>query len=68
MKTLGMIGGTSWQSTHIYYRLLNEMIAQRLGGLHSAQLMLATVDFAEVVAWQHAGNYAQVESCLVQLA
>ncbi len=68
MKTLGMIGGTSWQSTQHYYRLLNELVAQRLGGLHSAKLLLASVDFAEVVAWQHAGEFARLEAYLVDLA
>lgn len=51
MKTLGLIGGMSWESTVPYYRLINEDIKQRLGGLHSAKMVLYSVDFAEVEAW-----------------
>jgi aspartate racemase len=48
MKTIGLIGGMSWESTAVYYRLLNEMAARRLGGLHSARLVLFSVDFHEI--------------------
>lgn len=48
MKTLGLLGGTSWTSTVDYYRFLNEEVAARLGGLHSARLVLASIDFAEL--------------------
>lgn len=48
MKTLGLVGGTSWTSTAEYYRYLNEAVAARLGGLHSARLVLASIDFAEL--------------------
>lgn len=57
MKTLGLIGGMSWESTAVYYRLLNQGVAQRLGGLHSAQLLLHSVDFAPVAALQSAGDW-----------
>ena len=46
MKTIGVIGGMSWQSTRTYYDLLNEMVAERLGGLHSAEILMRSVDFA----------------------
>ena len=46
MKTIGLIGGMSWQSTRTYHDLLNEMVAARLGGLHSAEILMPSVDFA----------------------
>ncbi len=49
MRTLGLIGGMSWESTALYYRHLNELARERLGGLHSAKLLLWSFDFAEVV-------------------
>jgi len=57
MKTLGVLGGMSWESTAVYYRLLNQGVAQRLGGLHSAALVLHSVDFAPVAALQAAGDW-----------
>jgi aspartate racemase len=48
MKVIGLIGGMSWNSTLEYYRLINEMIATRLGGLHSARIVLYSLDFAEI--------------------
>ena len=50
MKTLGILGGMSWESTTVYYRLFNQGVRARLGGQHSAKLLLASVDFAEIVA------------------
>ena len=49
MKTLGLIGGISWHSTIEYYRLINQQVGARLGGLHSAKLLLYSVDFQEVI-------------------
>jgi aspartate racemase len=57
MKTLGLIGGMSWESTVPYYRSINETVKARLGGLHSAKLVLYSVDFAEVERLQHAGDW-----------
>ena len=57
MKTIGLIGGMSWQSTAIYYRLLNEMARDALGGLHSAKLVMWSFDFAEIEALQEAGAH-----------
>ncbi|WP_380180368.1 aspartate/glutamate racemase family protein [Kalamiella sp. sgz302252] len=57
MKTLGLIGGMSWASTIPYYRLINEGVQQRLGGLHSAKLALYSVDFAEIEACQVSGDW-----------
>jgi len=68
MKTIGMIGGMSWESTLVYYRIVNEAVRQRLGGLHSAKSILFSVDFAEIEALQHAGRWDAAQSILVQAA
>jgi aspartate racemase len=57
MKTIGLIGGMSWESTVPYYRLINEAIKARLGGLHSAKLVLYSVDFYEIEALQRSGDW-----------
>ena len=56
MKTIGLIGGMSWQSTSLYYSEINEGVKQSLGGLHSAKVCLYSVDFHEIEQLQHAGN------------
>lgn len=58
VRILGLIGGLSWESTAIYYRHLNEMARARLGGLHSARLVLWSFDFADVASLQHANDWA----------
>ncbi len=58
MKTIGMLGGMSWESTAEYYRLANELVRERLGGFHSAPILLDSLDFAEVEAMQSAGDWA----------
>ncbi|AZO17922.1 aspartate/glutamate racemase family protein [Mesorhizobium sp. M2A.F.Ca.ET.043.05.1.1] len=68
MKTLGLIGGMSWESTAIYYRLLNEIVRERLGGLHSAKLLLWSFDFAEIAERQHAGDWEGAGALLVEAA
>lgn len=57
MKTIGLLGGMSWESTIPYYRLINEGIKARLGGLHSASLLLHSVDFHEIEACQSSGDW-----------
>jgi aspartate racemase len=57
LTRIGLVGGTSWQSTAIYYRRLNELIAQRVGGHASAPLILWSVDFSEIEALQRAGDW-----------
>ncbi|MHA7925580.1 MAG: aspartate/glutamate racemase family protein [Marinobacter sp.] len=57
MKTIGLLGGMSWESTQTYYRLINEGVKARLGGLHSAKMVLFSVDFAEIEALQHKGDW-----------
>jgi aspartate racemase len=68
MKTIGLIGGTSWTSTIEYYRYINEETARRLGGLHSAKLILASIDFAELEAAMHADQWDEVASILKHAA
>jgi aspartate racemase len=57
VRTIGLLGGMSWESTAIYYRLANEIVRDRLGGLHSARLLLASVDFAEIEELQATGDW-----------
>ncbi len=68
MRTLGLIGGMSWESTAIYYRLMNEMVRERLGGLHSAKLLLWSFDFAEIAERQHAGDWEGAAAMMVEAA
>ncbi|RBP31170.1 aspartate racemase [Marinobacter pelagius] len=68
MKTIGLLGGMSWESTQTYYWLLNEHVKARLGGLHSAKLILYSVDFAEIEALQHQGNWAGTADILSRAA
>ncbi|HZH26730.1 MAG TPA: aspartate/glutamate racemase family protein [Azospirillaceae bacterium] len=68
MRTLGLIGGMSWESTAIYYRHLNEIARDRLGGLHSARLLLWSFDFDEVAARQHAGDWTGAAALLADAA
>ena len=58
MRTIGLIGGMSWESSVLYYQWINRGIRDRCGPLHSARLLLDSVDFSEVVAWQREGNWA----------
>ncbi|MFE7375703.1 aspartate/glutamate racemase family protein [Bacillus cereus] len=57
MKTIGLIGGMSWESTSEYYRIINEEIKERLGGLHSAKCMINSVDFEEIERFQSSGDW-----------
>lgn len=68
MKTLGLIGGMSWESTIPYYRQINEAIKARLGGLHSARIVLYSIDFHEVERLQHAGKWQQAGDLLADAA
>ncbi len=68
MKTIGLIGGMSWESTLTYYRLLNETVKERLGGLHSARCVLYSVDFGEVEDWMQKEDWAAIETCLTGAA
>lgn len=68
MKTIGLIGGMSWESTAIYYRLINEGVRERLGGLHSAKLLLYSFDFDEIASLQTAGDWAGAGVLLAEAA
>jgi aspartate racemase len=68
MRLLGVLGGMSWTSTAEYYRLLNHGVASRLGGLHSARVLLHSVDFAPVAAMQHDGDWPGTTAVLVEAA
>lgn len=57
MKTIGLIGGMSWESTAHYYRVINQTVASRLGGLHSASIIVHSVDFAPIAAMQAVGDW-----------
>ncbi|MGM0616318.1 MAG: aspartate/glutamate racemase family protein [Pseudomonadota bacterium] len=68
MKTLGLLGGMSWESTQTYYQLLNQQVAQRLGGLHSAKVILDSLDFADVEVLQREGQWDALADLLVKHA
>ena len=65
MLTIGLLGGMSWESTAEYYRLINQRMRARLGGTHSARMVLLSVDFAEIEALQHAGDDAGQRAIMV---
>lgn len=68
MKTIGLLGGMSWESTAIYYRLANEFVRERLGGLHSARIVMHSVDFAEIEKLQFAGDWDAAGEILAEAA
>ena len=68
MKTMGLIGGMSWESTIPYYRIINETIRERLGGLHSARIILYSVDFHEIEQLQQVGAWEEAGRVLAQAA
>lgn len=60
MKTIGLIGGMSWESSKIYYQHINEMVREKLGGSHSAKSLLSSVDFDEIERYSFSGNWDQI--------
>ena len=74
MKTIGLIGGMSWQSTVPYYRIINEAVGESAGGLHSARIVLVSVDFADIEAlqqserWEDAGAYLGAAAKALEVA
>lgn len=64
MKTIGLIGGMSWESTIPYYRIINEVVKEELGGLHSARCILYSVEFAEIEALQASGEWEKTGEIL----
>ncbi len=68
VKVIGLLGGMSWESTALYYRILNQQVKQRLGGLHSAELVLYSVDFQRIEQLQAAGEWQQAGEILADAA
>jgi aspartate racemase len=68
MKTIGLIGGMSWESSCEYYRIINETIKDRLGGLHSAKITMVSVDFAEIEVLQREGRWDETARILIAAA
>ncbi len=68
MKTIGLIGGMSWESTALYYKIINEKVKEILGGLHSAKILLYSVDFAEIEEFQAKGEWDKSAKALGEIA
>jgi aspartate racemase len=68
MRKIGLIGGMSFESSAVYYRMINEAVRQRLGGLHSAEVMLHSVDFQTIVDLQKAGRWDDAAKRLSEVA
>lgn len=68
MKTIGLIGGMSWESSLEYYRIINETVKSTLGGFHSARCVMYSVDFAEIEALQHQGEWDRAAEKMIEAA
>lgn len=68
MKTIGLIGGMSWESSVEYYKLLNKTVQEKLGGLHSAKCLMFSVDFAEIEVLQHHNRWDELSGIMVEAA
>ena len=68
MKTIGLLGGMSWESSIEYYRIINETVKVRLGGLHSAKSIMYSVDFAEIEKLQHADDWEALTQAMIEAA
>ena len=68
MKTIGLIGGMSWESSLLYYRIINETVKARLGGFHSAQTLMYSFDFAEIEAFQKQGDWVGATAHMIDAA
>ena len=68
MKTIGLIGGMSWESTALYYQIINREVGRRLGGLHSAPLHLLSLDFEDIASRQRAADWSGMSSILIDAA
>ena len=64
MKTIGLIGGMSWESTIPYYKIINEYVGRELGGLHNARIILYSVEFGELEKYMSAGEWEKIEDVL----
>jgi aspartate racemase len=68
VRRIGLLGGMSWESSALFYELLNELTKERLGGLHSARVLMSSVDFAEIAELQHAGDWTRAGELLADEA
>lgn len=68
MKTIGLIGGMSWESSAVYYDLINKKVRKELGGHHSCDSIMLTVDFDEIVKLQHEGNWEKLDQIMAKAA
>ena len=68
MKKIGMIGGMSWESSIEYYRIVNQTVREKLGGLHSAKSIMYSVEFAEIEVLQHQGRWDELASIMIEAA
>ena len=68
MKTIGLVGGMSWESTAEYYRIINQRVKERAGGFHSAKLVMYSVDFDEVETRQHRGEWQELTAMMIDAA
>lgn len=68
MRTIGLLGGMSWESTAEYYRIINELVRERLGGLHSARIVLDSADFADIEVLQSSGDWDRAGEVLAERA
>ena len=68
MKTIGLIGGMSWESSAIYYKIVNQKIKENLGGVHSSKCMMISVDFHEIAHLQHSNDWETLEKMMVEAA
>src|SRR4051794_4068799 len=68
LKTIGLIGGMSWESTLEYYKIINEAVKGELGGFHSAKCIMYSVDFQEIEVLQHEGKWEGLTNIMVDIA
>jgi len=68
LKIIGLLGGMSWESTQEYYKIINETVKERLGGLHSAKILMYSVDFEEIEMLQHKGEWEKLTSLMIDAA
>ena len=68
MKTIGLIGGMSWESSREYYRVINQVVREKLGGLHCARIVMHSVDFAQIAALQDEGDWDELTKLMVDAA
>ncbi len=68
MKTIGLIGGMSWQSSKFYYEYLNQIVADKLGGTHSAKILMSSVDFAQIAKWTFENDWEKIGEAMAMEA